>query len=409
MGQQFIVRSQGLKHHIKELKTVAYDGVKITRCWENNIAVFELSDPDAIIELVVRKPSLVGNSEGVDVQNTGGDVNKVLGNRSAPAHKIIPRPVLEHAKTGTKLSENCPSITQNSICIIGPSDGNFDGNMEIETAAPESGSIVQNSTSKFGSSDGNSNDNNTEIETAPDSGSNVGVTEKTSPTDSSDDRPMSVDAALNLIDQMEDDSAQVKSDAVYDMNWDTQYEELVAYKLEHSTVVVPYKKNQKLHNFVKRQRDKFKRGKMLKRKLKLLLEIGLVKPHEVRDYKKTTTDNTEPITDTNFRTAEAASALTSLADKAARVKKASVHEKKWMAQYNKLVAYKLEHGTVTVSQNGKKSYKNLQIWKRIQRNRYTDGTLTMAMVEKLRDIGVFSEEEADNYETKPNTEYEVSY
>ena len=54
MGQQFIVRSQGLKHHLA-LRTLVYDGVNIQRKREGGLAVFEIVDQDAILELVVKR------------------------------------------------------------------------------------------------------------------------------------------------------------------------------------------------------------------------------------------------------------------------------------------------------------------------------------------------------------------
>ena len=54
MATQFTVRSFGHKHNL-ELKSVTYDGVDISRVRENGFMVFEISDPDVVIELVVKR------------------------------------------------------------------------------------------------------------------------------------------------------------------------------------------------------------------------------------------------------------------------------------------------------------------------------------------------------------------
>ena len=53
MATQFIVRSHGHKHPL-DLKSITYDGVEISRVRENGFMVFELSDPDVVIELARR-------------------------------------------------------------------------------------------------------------------------------------------------------------------------------------------------------------------------------------------------------------------------------------------------------------------------------------------------------------------
>jgi hypothetical protein len=57
MATQFIVRSEGGLLPLN-LKTVVFDGFKIGRLQENGIRIFEMpSDPDVIIELVVKRRS----------------------------------------------------------------------------------------------------------------------------------------------------------------------------------------------------------------------------------------------------------------------------------------------------------------------------------------------------------------
>jgi hypothetical protein len=70
MGTQFIVRSQHNKHALA-LKTVIYDGIQMIRSRdENDVAVFEFTDPDVLVELVVRK----NNKSSVKNASTDGEV-----------------------------------------------------------------------------------------------------------------------------------------------------------------------------------------------------------------------------------------------------------------------------------------------------------------------------------------------
>ena len=49
MGQQFIVRSKDLIHHLK-LRTVVYDGIPISRKRESDgTAVFEVNEDDVVL------------------------------------------------------------------------------------------------------------------------------------------------------------------------------------------------------------------------------------------------------------------------------------------------------------------------------------------------------------------------
>jgi hypothetical protein len=57
MGTQFIVRSQDNKFALKR-RTFLYDGVKIIRSCEDDVAIFKFDDPDLVVELVVRKKSV---------------------------------------------------------------------------------------------------------------------------------------------------------------------------------------------------------------------------------------------------------------------------------------------------------------------------------------------------------------
>lgn len=63
MATQFLVRSPGNKHAIS-LKTVLYDGVGLSRIIDDNgTVVFELSDSDVQVELVVRRRNNSSYSE----------------------------------------------------------------------------------------------------------------------------------------------------------------------------------------------------------------------------------------------------------------------------------------------------------------------------------------------------------
>ena len=78
MGQQFIVRSKDLLHHLK-LRTVVYDGVPISRKRASDgTAVFEVTSDDVVLELIVKRASK---------ENDNGDVNMKMTRVYCPTNK----------------------------------------------------------------------------------------------------------------------------------------------------------------------------------------------------------------------------------------------------------------------------------------------------------------------------------
>jgi hypothetical protein len=105
MGCQFIVRSQGLKHHLT-LKTISYGGIEITRLLEDGVAVFEISDPDAVLELVVKRKN--------------GDVCKSgTGHRTAASFKTTTtnstKPSNKQHSNGSQKRKSCDISASSEI------------------------------------------------------------------------------------------------------------------------------------------------------------------------------------------------------------------------------------------------------------------------------------------------------
>lgn len=74
MPPQFIVRSHGLERDLK-LRTVVYGGVEIKRLTEHGLAIFEISDPDVVLELVIKRKSPPASSDpkaSADVSEPSG-------------------------------------------------------------------------------------------------------------------------------------------------------------------------------------------------------------------------------------------------------------------------------------------------------------------------------------------------
>ena len=94
MSTQFLVRSDSNGHPLK-LRTVLYDGLELRRTFENGVAVFEVSDSDVVIELVIRR-------------NVGSIVDRDAG------YKSIAAPVAEE-KTADEPEDNVAQVRFNSM------------------------------------------------------------------------------------------------------------------------------------------------------------------------------------------------------------------------------------------------------------------------------------------------------
>lgn len=73
--------SHGLENHL-QVKSVVYDGVKIARVKENGMPVFEIIDPDAIIEIAVRRKAAVTGDdlrENKDVYKPKSNTSVIAG------------------------------------------------------------------------------------------------------------------------------------------------------------------------------------------------------------------------------------------------------------------------------------------------------------------------------------------
>jgi hypothetical protein len=97
MSSQFIVRSQGQNHPLN-LKLLLHDGISISKLCEGGITVLEVSDVDAVIELVVRRKS------PADTPTTATSVAISHGDKTHPSGANKKSRDDHPAKAGTK---NC--------------------------------------------------------------------------------------------------------------------------------------------------------------------------------------------------------------------------------------------------------------------------------------------------------------
>jgi phage antirepressor YoqD-like protein len=208
-------------------------------------------------------------------------------------------------------------------------------------------------------------------------------------------------------------------DTALDKQWIKQYNRLVEYKLEHGNCVINATRRD-LQQWIVKQRRQLRDGLIDERRVARLKNIGLFSVEEVQEYNRKKgghalntaanlnncareTDDNKLIPD-HLSKAQAASALTALAERGTRTKKVSVHEEKWFSQYNKLVAHKLEHGNFDIFSSDRKLYK----WLESQRIQFKSGCMSEQRVARLKDIGLFSDEEVQNYKnTKNESAYEI--
>eukprot|EP00956_Cyclotella_meneghiniana_P022161 scaffold41436_cov37-Cyclotella_meneghiniana.AAC.1 len=87
MATQFLVRSPGNKHAIS-LKTILYDGVGLSRVDDNGMAVFELSDADVEVEIVVRRKNSSSGKQP-DVTTTEASSHDVPLGEDATKHSLL--------------------------------------------------------------------------------------------------------------------------------------------------------------------------------------------------------------------------------------------------------------------------------------------------------------------------------
>jgi hypothetical protein len=276
MGHQIILRSQGLNHDLA-LKTTVYGKVEITRSEENGVAILEISDPNAVLELVVREKN--------------GDVSK-------------------------------PS--------------------SIFTMSPRAGSVSLDEAANRG-----------------------GATTTVNFMDE-----------MMTEDQSEKNDVSIKKRKACDQSNDKNWKIFGAIPPD-SPVATCWKDDERLG---RREND------------------TATKSEEALE------NTDEPTTD-NLSRVEAASVLTALATSDTRTKKYSLLDEKWSTQYNKLVAYKLEHGSCGISGAGKNgTYRNLEQWVAGQRRLFRDGELSERRLAKLIEFGLFSDDETRNFKRTINGE-----
>ncbi|MDA7647518.1 Helicase associated domain protein [Akkermansiaceae bacterium] len=191
---------------------------------------------------------------------------------------------------------------------------------------------------------------------------------------------------------------------LYEEAWDTRIQEFISYKEEHGKCEIPKSfKDKHLYNWVLNQRQARKLGKLNLKKIKRLDEIDFIwdlnedlweaQFQKLVAYKEEHGDCSAPpnwdkqLTAwiRNMRTLKRTKKLS-----ADRIKKLdglgfvwNKREELWEAQFQKLVAYKEEHGDCLVPQ--REENKKLGRWVTKQRGR--KDTLSAKSIKRLNDLG----------------------
>jgi hypothetical protein len=336
--------------------------MEIKRCREEGVAVFEIVDPDAVLELVVRRKNknICKRSSGVTIPPKAGVVSLDKSFIAAGATAIAPtldekKPAVTSKKINSSISNKkrkyCDKSTETNPGITIPPKAT--ANVTAAAAATAAATVFTNL-----SDETNAAKQSQEKETIFNKNrkacdrifDNADIGEYSSHTV---ERPKS-GARCQIIMGANSSTKAVFGDAEMD-------------KLASSN------------------RDDLK---------------------DVTDQKNCASAADSAFTLENLSKAGAASALTTLAEEGICTKKDSLHDKKWIEQYNKLVAYRIEHGTCKIAKGT--NYNNLQRWITTQRKEFREGHLCERRVSKLKYIGVFSVDEVQNYKrSKKESPYEA--
>jgi hypothetical protein len=350
MGYQFLVRSHGLENHLK-VKSVVYDEVKVMRVKENGMPVFEIIDPDAIIELVIRRKASTGDDglkENKDACKPKSNTSVVAGDDAVAVGGKRPG--------AAELDANESGFSSNeSEEIVATKESSADQSTEKETVGRKKKKRKTDSHSAS-LSDGAEADEQHAADDVPES-------EKPSADENDTSKPssdsyLSKAAAASALTTLAVKSANTKKDSVYDLRWNEQYNLLLAHKLEHGTC--DGVKSLKLRQWISVQLRYFKKGHLTEKRAMELKKTGLLDAVEVDNYKRT--------------------------------KAESAYEKRmrmnWERRYNDLVEFKRAHGADSLP--SKQEDNQLQHWVWFQRSEFRNGNMAADRIAKLDEIGVLT-------------------
>ncbi|KAL7514863.1 hypothetical protein ACHAXN_012150 [Cyclotella atomus] len=384
MATQFIVRSEGGLLPLN-LKTVVFDGFKIGRLQENGIRIFEMpSDPDVIIELVVKRRSSSAAAAGSSPNPIPNSSQK----RDAPA--FTPDDILMKRYSAEEISyviskkqrlegpPNTKAVRPSTIAAANERwQEQYDklvtfkqenGHCRVPCRYkddPDLGGWVKFQREKY--KRGSMIEDRIELLNA------IGFTWSI--------RDISLNAAAA-------DGQSIPIRTTYlKQKWQEQYDKLVSFQQQHGHCRVPnrYKSDEFLGSWVKSQREQYKRGSMSQDRIELLNNIGF----------------TWSVRNTSLSTAAALNATAALNN--AAVNEQSIHttnlNQKWHEQYDKLMEFKQQHGHCEVP-NRYKSDEFLGWWVKTQREQYKSGEMENGRKDLLNSIGFEWSVQADPIEIR---------
>jgi hypothetical protein len=297
MATQFVVRSQGHRRPL-QLKTLLYDGVEIVRVRENGIAIFDIVDPDddVILELVIKRKhssSAAVDIDGVDAAETqpavatpkaSSDKKKRARKKPSPDKQIN----IDKSAWNRRYNELVEHKKQTGHCRVSQKTNPSLARWVDLNCVRRHEHLSKEQTIKL---------------------QNLGLTL----------------------------GCTVRQDT-----WNERYNELVVYKTQHGTCLVPksYKEAPKLANWVDSMRKMFTEGNLQKERIKKLNELGF-----------------------------SWNAL----------------ESKWHIRYNELLQYKQEYGDCKVPQKWERNTP-LGEWVVVQRRLFQTGRLSEERIAKLNEI-----------------------
>jgi hypothetical protein len=143
MTTQFIVRSEGEKQ-LLAFSTMCYDGINLTTVTEGGITIFEISDPDAVIELVVRRKSPIAAAVAPACPYDESDVSKPPARATARPKSIPP---IDQTKWGGGLLESNQEVSRLlsnivTIYVVIASDSNQTNAFFFVQSIPRQGQSV---------------------------------------------------------------------------------------------------------------------------------------------------------------------------------------------------------------------------------------------------------------------------
>jgi hypothetical protein len=168
---------------------------------------------------------------------------------------------------------------------------------------------------------------------------------------------------------------RTKKESPYDtrlrLNWESRYKDLLIFKLKHGHCIVTKQQDLSLSHWVSSQRAEYKRGNMPEDRISKLNEVGMLSK----------------------------AWQTKLAER-------PEHATNWNLSYERLVAYKAEHGTCRVS---RKEDASLQKWVHRQISQRKKDNISEERVAKLEEIGLFQEHHEHNRDWNAQYDKLVAY